>query len=370
MRVLFIGEVSGGEGTFVRNLVGHPPDGISYSCVFSDGTCTLKSVKRYTFCERFLNAFKSTAIGAGLTIKIIKTDEHYDLIHIHGIATKFVKKNVKSPIIFSASGNLWQGLLDFYNWNKLKFYRSYIGTKILYKVLNIVDRIHNNREIVKLVTWSEFVKNTYIKFGVPEEKIEVIYPGFPEPSNTVYQKSDTVNFLFIAGKGKFQRKGGNLVLKAFKELLNMYHNIYLFLVCNKQEVPPEYLRIDNIKHLGFLNLKKLYSSIYPRMNILVLPTYADGFPTVCAEVQGYGIPVITTNIWANPEIVLNNKTGILISPGDFKSLKNAMSILIEDEQLRVKFGRKARQHFLKKFSIDLMRYKYGLLYKSVVEGLS
>lgn len=364
MRVLLIGETDGGEGTFVRNLVNNSPPDVEYSCIFSNQRENVKGVKSYKRCEKALNIFKAEVIGAGMTIKIVKIEETYDLIHIHGIATKLIMKN-KVPIVFSASGNLWQGFLDFYNWNKLRFYKAYFGSKILYKIFGITDRIHNNELVDKLVTWSKFVKSSYVKFGVPEEKIEVIYPGFPEPDHLVNQKTDTINFLFIAGKHKFQRKGGYLVLKAFRQLLKEYSNINLLLIGDRPKLSLNFLK--NVKYSGYIDLKTLYNSIYPQTNVLVLPTYADGFPTVCAEVQGYGIPVITTNIWANPEIVINNETGFLISPGDLDSLIEVMRYLIEDEDLRVKMGKAARANFLKNFSISAMRNKYSTLYNSLME---
>lgn len=364
MKVLLIGETDGGEGTFVRNLVTNPPKNVEYSCIFSNQKENVKGVKGCKRYDKALNIFKVVVIGAGMTIKIVKIKGNYDLIHIHGIATKLIMKK-KVPIVFSASGNMWQGLLDFYNWNKLKFYKAYFGSKILYKILGITDRIHNNKLVKKLVTWSKFAKSSYIRFGVPEEKIEVIYPGFPKPNRLVNQNVDTVNFLFIAGRNKFQRKGGYLVLKAFRQLSKEYSNINLLLVGDKPKLPTNSLK--NVKYLGHIDLKTLYNSIYPQVNVLVLPTYADGFPTVCAEVQGYGIPVITTNIWANPEIVINNRTGFLISPGDFESLTEVMRCFIEDENLRVKMGKAARTNFLKNFSISGMRKKYNTLYNSLVE---
>lgn len=361
MKVLFIGEVSGGEGTFVKNLINNPPQGVEYSYIFSNGESNAKGVKIYKKYEKVLNLLKTGVIGAGMGIKIVEIEEDYDLIHLHGLATKLImRKNI--PIVFSASGNMWQGFLDFYKWNKFKFYKGYLGSKMLYRFFGITDRIHNNKLINKLVTWSEFVKNSYIRFGVPEEKIEVIYPGFPDPDYIVNQKTDTVNFLFIAGRNKFRRKGGYLVLKAFKQLLEEYNDINLFLVGEKPKSP---LNIKGIKYFGYVDLKTLYNSIYPRTNVLVLPTYADGFPTVCAEVQGYGIPVITTNIWANPEIVLNNKTGFLILRGDLKSLIEYMKILIENEDLRVKMGKAAKENFKNKFSINVMTRKYSILYHTL-----
>ena len=363
MKVLVIGGIYGGEGTFVRNLVNNPPLGVEYSYIFSSGENNAKGVKIYRNHERILNFFKSIVLGAGMGIKIVKVEENYDLIHIHGLATKLVMKN-NIPVVFSASGNMWQGFLDFYNWNKVRFYRAYYGSKILYTLFGITDRIHNNGLVNKIVTWSKFVKDSYIRFGVSEEMIRIIYPGFPEPNHLVDQKTDTINFLFVAGKGKFQRKGGYLVLRAFKQLSEEYDNLNLLVVGDMPKLSLE----GNIKYFGHVNLETLYSQIYPQTNILVLPTYADGFPTVCAEVQGYGIPVITTNIWANPEVVVNNETGFLISPGDLKSLVGHMKYLIENEDLRVKMGKTAKHNFKKKFSIDVTTHKYGLLYNSLVEG--
>ena len=267
------------------------------------------------------------------------------------------------PIIFSTSGNLWWGLLLFRSCSKARFRFSFLGTEILYKSLNIIDRYFNNEAVNKIVAWSEYTKNTWVKFGISEEKIVVIPPGFPNPLKLANQDSDTVNLLFIAGKGKFFRKGVLLVYKAFKLLRQKYRNIRLFIVGDY----PEYLpKLEGMKTYGFIPLWKLYNQVYPESNVLVLPTYADAFPTATAEAQGFGIPVISTWIWAIPEIVVHEKTGFLIRPGDFRGLVKYLELLIEDPSLRKSLGNNAREHFLKKFSIDVVRSQYRELYECII----
>jgi glycosyltransferase involved in cell wall biosynthesis len=75
----------------------------------------------------------------------------------------------------------------------------------------------------------------------------------------------------------------------------------------------------------------------------------DGIPNVLVESLAMGIPAISTNVSALPEILINQKTGLTVAPGDHQAFADAIMRLLSDFELREKIitGGRAfvRQHF-------------------------
>ncbi len=74
-------------------------------------------------------------------------------------------------------------------------------------------------------------------------------------------------------------------------------------------------------------------SLYKRAKFFVLPSLKEGFGIVLLEAMYYGLPIITTNVSAMPELVINSENGLLVNPADSDGLAHAISTLIEHPEL-------------------------------------
>lgn len=93
-----------------------------------------------------------------------------------------------------------------------------------------------------------------------------------------------------------------------------------------------------IKELGHLDdLGDLYSA----MDLLVLPSYREGYPTVVLEAASYGAPAVVTNATGLRESVIDGKTGTVVEVGDVDALATALESLIADDHRRQQLGRAA-----------------------------
>lgn len=70
----------------------------------------------------------------------------------------------------------------------------------------------------------------------------------------------------------------------------------------------------------------------------ILPSYAEGMPISILEAESYGIPIISTPVGGVPDIVTDGGNGILITPGDKKSMLAAIQRLMHDPVLCKKMG--------------------------------
>ena len=104
--------------------------------------------------------------------------------------------------------------------------------------------------------------------------------------------------------------------------------------------------IQNDKSIVFTGFILNASIYYTLMNVFILPTYREGFPTVALEASSMRVPVLITNSTGCTEAIIENKTGFLIShqPLDIVSKIN---YYIENKSVAIEHGINGR-HFVSK----------------------
>ena len=86
-------------------------------------------------------------------------------------------------------------------------------------------------------------------------------------------------------------------------------------------------------------------------DVLVHPTYRDGFGTTIEEAMSMGIPCITTNIPGPSEVLQNEVNGLLVKVKNSLDLSNAMERYFVDSNLRIQHG---------KHAFDFAKEHYGI----------
>jgi glycosyltransferase involved in cell wall biosynthesis len=76
----------------------------------------------------------------------------------------------------------------------------------------------------------------------------------------------------------------------------------------------------------------------------------DGIPNVLLEGMSMGVPVVVTDVSAIPELVDNEKTGLLVPPGQPERLAGAMQRLLMDSELRSRVISAARKRVAEDFN--------------------
>jgi glycosyltransferase involved in cell wall biosynthesis len=95
---------------------------------------------------------------------------------------------------------------------------------------------------------------------------------------------------------------------------------------------------------------------YQWADIFVLPCVKsqtgehDITPNAILEAMAMELPVVSTRTGAIPEIVIHQKTGLLIDPGDVTALSKALQTLIQDPDLRRKYGKAGRQQVIEHYN--------------------
>ena len=215
-------------------------------------------------------------------------------------------------------------------------------------------------QATELIAWSEWAKMSLVQeYGVPEGKIQVIPPGIDlklwEDRRDRTAPEGPLRLLFVGGD--FERKGGPLLLEAFRN--GLANTCTLDIVTQAPEVETELQGEERIRvHRGLTANSERLRSLYAQANLFVLPTRGDCLPLAILEALASGLPVVATEVGALSEAVIEGENGLLVPPGDLKALSQAILALASDPLQRQAYARAARQHAESRFDA---RRNYGMI---------
>lgn len=96
-------------------------------------------------------------------------------------------------------------------------------------------------------------------------------------------------------------------------------------------------------------------SIYRTLDLLVLPTYREGFGTSLLEAAAMEVPVIATRVPGCVDAVVDGETGVLVPVRDAEALTAAIRRYLGDAKLRRQHGANGRERALREFDPERVR---------------
>ena len=129
-----------------------------------------------------------------------------------------------------------------------------------------------------------------------------------------------------------------------------------------------------IEHLGIAPSVRLLGwvegtalqAIYPQASILVLPSYAEGVPMSVIEAMSHGVPVICTPVGGLPELICDGRNGLLVNPGDVRSLAREIGRLLREPQAAFDLGAAGQRTVQDRCSIEKVSDELEALYAEVL----
>ena len=101
-----------------------------------------------------------------------------------------------------------------------------------------------------------------------------------------------------------------------------------------------------LHNVSFIPYQDHVQPLVAQCDIGVLPSIVrEAFGITNIEYMMLGKPHITTNNGAQPEYIENGRTGLLVPPGDYKALADAIERLLDDEALCAGMGEAAKYEF-------------------------
>lgn len=144
-----------------------------------------------------------------------------------------------------------------------------------------------------------------------------------------------------------EEKGIVELVNAFTGLRKSYSNLHLLLIGHTDQRSPfsqETLELLNASEcIHTISFKDNLPDYMAAMDILVLPSYREGFGNSLIEASAMQVPVVATDIPGCRDAVISGKTGLLVKPHDVLSLQKALKELIETPAQRITMGENGRR---------------------------
>ena len=248
-----------------------------------------------------------------------------------GLPAMWVSKILRKKFIVKVVGDYaWEqgmnqfGVKDLIEEFQNKKYNSKIERirKIQKKVVRSAD---------KVIVPSEFLKKIVRGWGIDEKKIEVIYNSFSKPEKI---KSVKLDGEVIISAGRSEPWKGMDTLR---------------------EIMPDLLK-ENPKFKLIIATKLPHSELmghFKASTMFVLNSGYEGLSHLVLEAMACELPVITTNVCGNPEVVKDGHNGLLVEYNNKKQLKEAILKLWKDRELQKKFIENGKRT-LEKFKLEDM----------------
>ncbi len=215
-------------------------------------------------------------------------------------------------------------------------------TGLKQKVLIFIDRLICACAS-KVVPEGEGVKKDLVNFSITKKPLELIGHGniagvdseyFSRLAHGVHEEAWLLGESLSLPAGAFlfsfvgrlnKDKGVSELARAFSKMRSDSHLLIVGGLDHTAPVSPEIINLLNInKRVHFLGFMRDIRPVLYLSNVLVLPSYREGFPNVLLQAGSMQLPVIATDISGCNEVITPQVNGWLVPPRDVITLQQAM----------------------------------------------
>lgn len=181
--------------------------------------------------------------------------------------------------------------------------------------------------------------------ATPQHQIDEIRKAFNIPTDQ----------MIIGYIGRLSEQKGMIpFIQVLKNYKNQFKNCK-FLIVGSGEQEDEIKKLINEVGLGDLFIfTGFQANVYPfyqLIDIFFLPSLYEGLPMVLLEAIGSGVPTISMNVGSISEVIIDNKTGVLIEPGEYERFLAELINLCNNFSIQKRYKQSGKLIIKEKFNI-------------------
>ncbi len=248
---------------------------------------------------------------------------------------------------------------------------------IVFPYSNLLFKMMVKRSLKKthyVTATSDFLEQSVKKLDSNIERTRVIPFGIDTAQFDYCRRISRSKMRIGIAKSLWPKYGIDVLIRAFYILSKSHDNIEL-LIAGKGEFESKYKQLvkdlqldEKVRFLGFINHDEL-PEFLRGIDIFAMPSISDGesFGVAALEASSTGLPVVATSVGGVPEVVKENKTGLLVERRDIEGLAGAIEKLILNPDLREKMGSTGRKFVKQKYRWEQNLESMQALYYEVAE---
>lgn len=257
-----------------------------------------------------------------------------DIIHVHG--SSYISFTRKSMVI------RWAKILGFkivyhIHGGAFKEFTAERGENVIRRTLDRCDAI-----ICLSDYWYEYFAGQ-LGYG----NVHVVPNMIDNPTDLKIERTDScVNCIFMgticADKGIYD------LVKVIADDQEYYRSRARFIIGGVgendrlAEMIADYGIGDLVEQRGWIAGNDKIQ-LFNQADVLLLPSYIEGLPICILEAMSYGLPVLTTDVGAIPDVITHGVNGLIAKPGDLNTLNDNLYRVIEDIALRDRASQISRE---------------------------
>lgn len=215
------------------------------------------------------------------------------------------------------------------------------------------------------------------KLFISSKKMTLVYRGrnsknyevAPTPRTDLGIENDKI-VLINVGRQDFQ-KGHDLLVESVASLPDSIKDKIVILIVGREGNATTSLQ-------SLLSEKKLEETIFflghrtdiPALlklaDIFIFPSRFEGLPGALIEAEAAGLPIICSHLPMMLEVVEPNQNALTFDINKIQDLTDAIALLINDANLRLKFGHRSRELFEERFQLESVHQSMMVLYTNLM----
>jgi len=281
--------------------------------------------------------------------------ERFDIVHAHGardhlLAAIAIRLSPRMPLV------------------RTKHNLTPVKRPLLYRHLT-----HH------MIAVSRSAQRTLVQAGIPPERVSVIHDGIDlarfSPSAQDRSARGELGIgpeEFVAGTtGRLASRSKDVatLLRAARLVLDQAPRVRFLLVGRSDAGLEEMARDMGLgKRVLFTGFREDVPALLSAMDLYLQTSIREALSSSVLEAMAMARPVVATRVGGIPEVVSEGETGYLCEPGDANGLARAVLRLMEDGDLRLSMGSRARRRVERLFSAQGKAERVEGLYRALLEA--
>jgi glycosyltransferase involved in cell wall biosynthesis len=162
-----------------------------------------------------------------------------------------------------------------------------------------------------------------------------------------------------------ERKGFSLLMAALKKVYAQQPDAYCVVFGMGQSIDEAYA-LPPMRYIGFVESVWLQRVIYSAADVFVIPSQQEAFGQTALEAMACGTPAIGFDVGGIGDMIVPGETGLLAPAGNHEALATAITSLLQNNEMRLGMGAKARMFAVENFNMLRQGEQYFELYKTAV----